>query len=1483
MKTSSENNFDGSEIAICAMVGRFPGATDLPAFWRNLRDGVESISSFDREEVLAAGEDPELAENTKYVNARGVVHGADLFDAAFFGFAPREAEMLDPQHRLLLECAWEALEQAGYDPQRFKGAIGLVAGATASTYLAHQLYRNRPVMKSFGDVETTIYNSPGTAATLTAYKLNLKGPSLSVQTFCSTSLVAVHCACQSLLNFETDIALAGGVTIHAPQIRGYLYQEGSILSHDGKCRVFDTEADGTVFGNGIGVIVLKRLKDALADRDVIHAVIRGSAVNNDGSLKVSFTAPSVVGQTEVIVEALGAAGVNPETIEYVEAHGTGTKLGDPAEIEALTKAFRAGTNKTGFCAIGSAKANVGHLDAAAGIAGLIKAVLCLKHRQIPPALYCRALNPLINFRNSPFFVSTSLLDWKRGAAPRRAGVSAFGIGGTNAHVILEEAPDSSPDDPSRPCQLILLSAKTSVALDEASRRIAQWLRIEPQINLADAAYTLQVGRREFGYRRALVARDTSTAAALLEAGDSDAVMSMGQDRRNPQVVFVFNGDGEAFVDMARGLYEYDRTFRNEMARAFAAAKQHAACDLNGMYPLQRLPTAARHQLDDPLTRRVALFVVQHALARLWISWGIRPAAIIGHGIGELAAACVAGVLTQDGALTLLANESRRSAAAGSARAGDVRLTPPAIPLFSATTGGKLSSDNAIRPDRWDTGPANSEILHTALEQSSPDSKRVLLEIGSPAAPPMLAEAIATLRRSTDGFQDVEHVLRALGRLWLAGIDVDWDGFYGGERRKRMALPTYPFDRQRFWVDIAEEETPELPPPPQPPMPSLEKNPDIGRWFYVPEWRQTPPAEYYAGGRSIDPSAKWLVFADGDEFCAEVVANLARRIDDAQIVLVRSGEGFERTAVNRYTIDPSRRDDYMRLFDDLAHDLRLPDVVLHLWEVSDENDQLEAATAEAAQDRGFYSLIWLAQAILAHPRPDGTTKVAIKIVISGLHEITGGERLRPDRATMLGPGQIISREYPDIRCHTIDVDLCDAKYVRDGSAVLAARIVDELIAEVPEIAVAYRRGVRWSPYLESIAIAGSQDRPARLRERGVYFITGGFGAIGSALARHLAKTVRAKLVLVGLTPLPPKSEWDARLRRHDQESGAQRLRLVRELEDAGAEVLAPVADVADRLQMRLAIAEAIARFGGIDGVIAAAGITGAGVIQQKQHDGTSVLAPVEQLRREVCDVQFRPKMRGLFVLEDVLGNRPLDFCLVVSSLSSVFAGPGYSAYAAANIFMDAFVCRHNQQHPVKWLSANFDAWSFSNSETGSMLSRMTMTESEGVEAFNRLMAATNLGQVFVSIADLHARLAGAAAASTSAADDGINADKTSAGESPTAPDTRVRTYYARPLTVEAAFEAPLTPLECTVADVWRDVLGIDRIGRRDNFLELGGHSLLAVQIAARLEDALAIELPMRHVFDAATVADLAARIQMAVSSMDVDASAGQATDAEEVEI
>jgi len=884
-------------IAVIGMAGRFPGAKDVEELWRNLCAGAEGISTFSAEELAASGVDERERSDPAYVPAAGVLGDADLFDAPFFGYTPRQAEIMDPQQRHFLECAWTALERAGYDTERYPGRIGVFAGVGINTYWLHHLAPNPQVARSVGLFQTLLLNDKDFLPTWVSYKLNLRGPSVNVQTACSTSLVAVHLACRSLRDGECEMALAGGVSIRVPEKVGYRFQDGGILSPDGHCRAFDAAARGTVGGNGVAIVVLKRLADALADGDTIRAVIRGSAINNDGADKVGFTAPGVRGQAEVIAAALGEAGVRPAEISYVEAHGTGTPLGDPIEIAALTEVFRRDTAERGFCAIGSIKSNLGHLDAAAGATGLIKTVLMLERRAIPPSLHCAQPNPALDLAASPFHVNTRLTPWEAGPGPRRAGVSSFGIGGTNAHVVLEEAPPAAvPAAAARDWQLLLLSARTESALETISGALAEHLGQTPEGSLAqtpegalaDIAYTLQVGRRRFAHRRALVCRDGQAAAAGLAEGRSERLWTAVEEAADRPVVMMFPGQGAQYAGMGRDLYRSEAVFRRQVDLCCDLLRPHLGSDLRAF-----LFADGDSRLDETRFTQPALFVVEYALAQLLLGWGVRPEAMIGHSIGEYVAACLAGVFSLADALALVAlrgrliqelpagamvsvaldeaellplldgiderlalaavNAPARSVVAGpiaavealelrlggrgvsarrlrtshafhspmmdpvlapfGARLAEVELKPPSIPFLSGVTGDWIEPAAATDPAYWAAHLRRTVRFADGIRRLREEPARLFLEVGPGRSLGSLVRrqsapdevVLATLppgsrAGATEDAAELPHLLGTLGRLWLAGVEPDWERFHAPGRRRRIALPTYPFERRRYWID-----------------------------------------------------------------------------------------------------------------------------------------------------------------------------------------------------------------------------------------------------------------------------------------------------------------------------------------------------------------------------------------------------------------------------------------------------------------------------------------------------------------------------------------------------------------------------------------------------------------------------------------------------------------------------------------------------------
>ncbi|MEW2912722.1 beta-ketoacyl synthase N-terminal-like domain-containing protein [Leisingera sp. JC11] len=647
---------NAGDIAIVGMSVTVPGAGSAEAFWQNLRGGIESIEVLDRETLLANGERTSVLADPNYVPASAPLQGFDEFDAEFFGFSPKEAAILDPQHRKFLEVAWSAMENAGHPPESIDGPIGVYAGCGMGSYFYFNICSNPALVDDVGMfLLRHTGNDKDFLSTRVSHVFDLKGPSVNVQTACSTSLVAVHYACKALREGDCDMALAGGVTIELPQGRGYLYKENEILSPDGHCHAFDHRAQGTVFGSGAGAVALRRLEDAIADGDHIWAVIKGSAINNDGADKAGYLAPSVGGQSAAVQKALEAAGTPADTIGYVECHGTGTYLGDPIEVSALTDAYRATTQDSGYCRIGSVKTNIGHLDTAAGVASLTKTALALHHKELPPSLGYEAPNPAIDFENSPFRVNAELTPWTPHKGPRRAGINSLGVGGTNAHVILEEAPERAASEESDfPFQILCVSGQTKAALDANTQALADYLTANPEADLADVAFTLREGRRGFAKRRVLVAETAAEALALLQENDPRKVFTHDRLGDAPEVVFMFPGGGAQYAGMARDLYETEPVFAEWMDRGLDHLQESLDYDIRAIWlPEDGAEDAANAKLQQPSVQLPLIMIVEYALAQLWISWGVKPAALVGHSMGENTAACLAGVMTFEDCIDLV--------------------------------------------------------------------------------------------------------------------------------------------------------------------------------------------------------------------------------------------------------------------------------------------------------------------------------------------------------------------------------------------------------------------------------------------------------------------------------------------------------------------------------------------------------------------------------------------------------------------------------------------------------------------------------------------------------------------------------------------------------------------------------------------------------------------------------------------------------------
>ena len=1543
-RLEAANQTQREPIAIVGMACRFPGsANTLQAFWNMLRQGEDGIGEIPPDRWASdTYYDPDPAAPGKmYTRRGGFVAEATSFDAAFYGISPREARRMDPQQRLLLEVAWEALEQAGQDPNRLTDRnIGVFIGVSDNQYTQHQIRSEGDVCVD--DPNFLLGSSCSAAAGRLSYLFDFRGPTLAVDTACSSSLVAVHLACQSLRTQECGLALVGGVHVISSPETFINYCKMGMLSADGYCKTFDAGADGFGVGEGCGVVVLKRWSDAVAAGDHVLALIRGSAINEDGRSN-GLTAPNGLSQQAVIRQALENAGISPTQISYVEAHGSGTPLGDPIEIESIQAALCQSRPPERPLLVGTVKTNLGHLTTAAGMAGLIKTVLSLQHQAIPPHLHLRQPNPYITWNEHQFQVPTQLTPWKPINGRRLAGVSSFGWAGTNAHVVLEEAPtpQATPADPhSRTPFLLPLSARTETALAHATGNLATYLQTHPNAPLSDIAYTLQVGRAAFDFRRIVVCHSAQEAITGLENPTARNVLSSVVSSHSRPITFMFPGLGDQYINMAAGLYHNEPLFRQVIDHCCEVLQPYLGVDLRpllfsqngggketsvGQMDLdlrQMLGRANKKDVSGSLKQtslaQPALFVLEYALAQLWMSWGIQPQAMIGYSLGEYVAACLAGVFSLEDALQLVARRAQMIDAlpagsmlavalpeesiapllseavslsgingptmgvvAGSPTAiADLEQTliargiacrpvstthafhsramtpimdeltqlvaqferrPPQIPYISNVTGTWITDEQAVDPRYWATHMRQPVRFADGVRALWEKPGNILVEVGvgqmlgsMAMQHPARASAndpivLSSLPSAHDATSDQAFMVRSLGQLWLSGCAIDWSGFHTQASRRRLPLPTYPFERQQYWTHHSPPTSPEPSLPPAPVETSMAKQ-EMDDWFHLPTWQRVPLLP--PNNAPETQPQNWLLFADALGVGTALATQLRQRGD--QVIVVTAGDAFQRLQQGFYTINPQLSQEY----EDLLHHLSLlnlaPDHIVHLWNVwTKERVVVDEDSVTQAQELGFYSLLFLAQAL---GKQQTTTPIQLHVISNNMQDMSGGEATCPEKATMLGMIRVIPQEYPHIRCQSIDVAL------PAESRAIAMQLLPELSGDIAETVVAYRGRSRWVQSFVPAKLTHKQSGLDLLRQRGVYLITGGFGGIGFALARSLAKKFQARLILVGRSPLPPRTAWSSLLVDENAPvSTRNRIRQILALEESGAEVLAATADAADKAQMQQVIAEAHARFGHIHGVFHVAGVPGEGLIQAKAPD---VAAQV-----------LRPKVQGSVMLHNILRQtqQTLDFIVLYSSLGAVMGGLGEVDYCAANAFLGAFSHYLQSHHGINAVTIDWGLWQWDTWQSNMAADvpgvyeqirqiRQTygISFAEGEEALWRVLA-TPLPQVLVSPLDLQATMARQYSFTITDFLQDVSR-------------TRQQTTHPRP-NLRNPYVAPSNETERAIAAIWADVLAMDSVGIHDHFLELGGNSLLGMMIIARLKQAFGIALSAASLYEGPTVSEL----------------------------
>ena len=1511
----------GAPVAIIGMALRYAGAQTPAEYWSNICNNVDALHSATDEEIVAAGIDPSRASDPAYVRPAAYIPNTADFDAPLFGFSARDAEIVDPQQRVFLECAWEAFEDAGYDPTGSGKDVGVFAGCGANSYRKQNL---DPNMGTGAMLATMVGNDKDFLATRVAYKLNLTGPAVVVQSACSTSLVATQMAFESLRRGECSMAIAGGVSISFPQNTGYVYEPGMILSPDGRCRAFDAKAAGTAIGRGAGAVLLKPLAAAVRDRDHIYAVIHGAAINNDGGSKVGYTAPSVDGQAAVIRKSMKIAGFAPSTVRYVEAHGTGTEVGDSIEIAALARAFGEGL-PTASCTVSSVKPNIGHTDTAAGVSGLIKAALAIKHRVLPSTLHFERPNPELGLGQTPFTVTGTMASYT-GSEPFRAGVSAFGIGGTNAHVSLEEwrgtrrntslLPDATSSngasshgsvDATPRAQMFPLSANSESSLAHLRERLAKHVEDHPQDSLEDIAFTLQAGRKLLPHRAFFVARDR---AELLDALRSTQVLknqvAVTTDSRTPEVYFLFPGQGAQYVNMGRGLYESNELFRATIDHCCAVLEPLLGVDLRTiLYPRPEGEAEAAERLKETSITQPAMFVIEYALAEQMLYAGIAPTAMLGHSLGEYVAACVAGTYSLDDLLHIVAGrgklvqtvprgsmlavslteeelvkrlppeiciaalnapkqimvsgptEAIQAFAAtlaadriacqplptshafhssmldpivGPTRDSLARLSPvaPKIPFVSNLTGTWITAEEAMSPDYWAAHLRHTVRFSEGLGVLTKKGSGVFIEVGPGETLLALVrtankgvkgiKTIATTRRATASTTDDMHWMLAMGQLWMAGVKLNWDHVHGGRTPGRISLPTYPFERQRYWIDHSPKQKTDAAREISGP---LKKRQDINSWLYTRSWQSSVP-EASAIGTSAP--ANWLVFKEpGLELSNALVQRLASS-GNSIVTVVVPGKQFSRISPNAYVMDTANAEHHMQLLEALQQAGSSPTHILYT---------ARPAGIDHSPQGPFRQLFHLVQA-LQRATEDAKRKCSLFVLTDKAFDVLQDGGANASSTAVASLVDVVGLELRGVKTRVIDVDF-------DAAAPIAASIANELTVSTETPLVAYRGRTRWLPSYISLPIS-LPAAPANgvLRAGGTYIVTGGTGGIGLVIAQYLARTVSAHVVLVARKAFATPDAW-SRIAEDETASPAdrQKAQALVAMQLLGGSVEVQAADTSDLARMREIVASARSRNGKLAGIIHAAGIAGPSLI------GSTTTETIDEI--------FAAKGAGTLWLEDTLTDRDLDFVMLCSSASAVVPSVGLSAYGASNAYMDGFAARHDNPQGTRVIAVNWDNWSEAGMAADAATTMQSMhartlgefgiTNREAEQVFERVLYSP-VSQVMVTTRHLPAWIESVRSLYRE-----LETPK-ARKEAPADAAEATGSHHPRP-ELSQDYVAPSTDTERAVVEIWQELLGVDRIGIHDDFFELGGHSLLGTQVIARVREQFNVDFPLRLIFEATT--------------------------------
>jgi amino acid adenylation domain-containing protein len=1399
-------------IAIIAMDCNLPGANNCEDLWELCQKGLEAIEHFppsDKNESSSSKE--------KLVYARGTIEDVEYFDAHFFGFNANEAHLSDPQFRLLIESAWKSFEKAGYIPEQNGQKTGVFVSTNDSTYLLnHDL---TDYLKSHQGDRFAVQRlmSPQCLATKIAYTLNCTGPSLTVQTACSASLVSVVLACQQLSDFQCDVAIAGGVSITTPQHQPYLYQQGNIFSPTGQCRPFDSNADGTVFSNGLGTIVLKRLEDAIRDNDNIISVIKGASTNNDGAEKMSFTAPSVKGQMECILRAQELAGIEASDVQYVETHGTGTFIGDPIEVAALSNAFRQTAKQNQFCAIGSLKANIGHTHVAAGVAGLIKTSLALSHQLIPPSINFETPNPYIDWENSPFYLNKKLQYWPQMDTPRRAAVSAFGVGGSNAHVILEEAPLFKKNKSFKSPFMLLFSAKSPQALEKMQDNFIQFLEkpyVESSPLLANAAYTLQVGRKKFGYTTGILCETKSEAISRLKENRDHFILS----ENNARLIFLFSGQIKNNLHFIKDLYDNEPTYSKHFDNCLNIASNYLNINLDTLLQNNNVDLL---QIKQQEFLDILFFSIQYSLAQLLVSWGIKPDYLVSEAQGKFVAACLAKVFSLEEAIKLLCAQSilneniadrvslsdSKITEPFSALLSTLTIQEPTIPIFSHESGEWVNPETFKDEHYWFHHLLHKNLIPKNIERISSIPNAHLIELGTINIFQQLTPVIELFPKNQPNTVFQKVITSALKTLWCHGININWDIYHCKKRPKKIPLPNYPFEKKRYWFDqVGQEHRIE-----RPNLDNAKTN------LYVSTWVRDNAA---LDNKDISLSKEgrtWIIFANDTKICSHTIDII--KAQNNPVWIIKNSNSYKEVGNEQIDINPREESHYEKMIQTIVKSENTRCVILHFWPMN-QSKASEDMLNDLSLYHTLFSGLYLSKAIYNRSK---STQVSCLMVTNQLQKVVGNEGRVPLTSSVLSLCRVFSLENRNFNFSNIDIDY---KLTSNLVPIYTKHILKSVLSaleksypEEPYIA-SYRFGYRWREIYQTLDSAGFMSPVPVVKNEGTYLITGGLGAMGLTIADWLAGKAPATIVLLSRTTFPLEKNWDSWLLQHNQDDPtSQIIKKLKLIQNKGARLIIKTADVADLNHMKRLVKE-LQRKHEILGIFHLAGIPG---------EGLSLLKETHKIRSVLS-----AKVQGTYVLSQIFKNEPLDFFVGASSLTALAGGIGQLDYCAANLFLDYILSTNPFKNCKYTLTLNWNSWSSIGMATQLGASKTheklylenSVTPSEAKDCLEQAMRSQR-SQVIISRNDPHQER------------------------------ERIISAFANSVTIAPPSIEPKQQQNQIniIENLWKQTLGISDIEPEETFYSLGGDSLLAIQFLAQLENKIKINISLQEFSRVTTFASL----------------------------